>query len=190
MATITITDIDRRNLSLTYNDGVITTTYTILKYTCSLEQEANTLHLRWRNDATDSRLYFSLEWSEVTSPVTADADALKVLLLRLLASCDKPREVVRVLQLNETVNYDDSVIICDSGGGGNRLDLTKATDMRSIHIVNYSGGNATITCDGADEINLRGSLSSTLTLKNHHDVYLVSDGISKYYAVTHNNIQT
>jgi len=190
MATITITDIDRRNLSLTYNDGVITTTYTILKYTCSIEQDANTIHLRWRNDATDSRLYFSLEWSEVTSPVTADADALKVLLLRLLASCDKPREVVRVALLTQTVNYDDSVIICGAGGAGNTLNLLKATDIRSIHIVNYSGGNVTLSCNGADQINLRGSLSSTLTLKNHYDIYLVSDGVSKYYAVTHNNIQT
>lgn len=190
MATITIANTDARNLTLTYNDGTITTTYTILKYTCSIEQDANTLHLRWRNDATDSRLYFSLEWSEVTSPVTIDNDALKLLLLRYLASCDLPREVVRVVGLSNTVNYDDSVIICDSSGGGNRLDLLKSTDMRSIHIVNYSGGNANIQCAGADEINLRGSLSSNMTLKNNHDVKLVSDGVDKYYVVTHNQITT
>jgi hypothetical protein len=187
MATITITDIDRRNLSLTYNDGVITTTYTILKYTCSLEQDANTIHLRWRNDATDSRLYFSLEWSEVTSPVTVDADALKVLLLQYLASCDQPRNVVTVTNVGYVVLYDDSTIICQSGCTS--VDLLLATNQREIRIVNNSGGGVDVRCAGSDEIDLKGSLSSFYSLSDNCGILLVPDGVDKYYAVSNYTIQ-
>ncbi len=190
MATISIANTNARNLTLTYNDGVITTTYTILKYTCSIEQDSGTLHLRWRNDATDSRLYFSVLWSEVTSPTTADVDDLKVLLLQYLSSCDQPREMVTVTSVDYNVVYDDITIICQTGCTS--IFLLLATKKRAIRIVNNTGGSVAVRVNGggSDEINLKGSLSGLVTLVDNYEMKLVPDGVDKYYAVSHNAIQS
>ena len=187
MATITIADSNARNLTLTYNDGVVTTTYTILKYTCSIEQDGTTLHLRWRNDATDSRLYFSVQWSEVTSPVTADADALKVLLLQYLKNCSQERNVVVEASADHVVTYDDVVIQCLPSC--TTVNLLTSTNRRPIWIVNSSNSTITINVSGSDIIKWRGSNSSSFNLNNDHEVYLMPNGVDKYYVVSHNNIQ-
>jgi len=186
MATISIADSNARNLTLTYNDGVITTVYTILKYTCSIEQDVNTLHLRWRNEATDSRLYFSLEWSEVTSPVTADADKLKILLLQYLANCSQERDVVTVVTADHDVVYDDVAIICNNGCTA--VNLLPAINRRPIKVVNQSGGSINVVADGSEVIDKLGSSASDVSVSNGYELSLMPDGVSTYYTISSNQI--